>query len=95
MKARPAVIPSESGPRYWRSLEQLADSPEFREWAEREFPEGTCELADPVSRRHFVKITLVVHEHNRDDLIAVVGVQGSFDFIESFIQICHVAPLPG
>ena len=30
--------------------------PAFREWVEREFPEGASELADPVSRRHFVKI---------------------------------------
>src|ERR1044071_20367 len=46
----------ESGPRYWRSLDQLADTPEFRQWVEREFPSGASELTDPVTRRHFVKI---------------------------------------
>ena len=44
------------GPDYWRSLDQLADTPEFRRWVEREFPTGASELADPISRRHFVKI---------------------------------------
>jgi molybdopterin-containing oxidoreductase family iron-sulfur binding subunit len=37
-------------------LDQVADTPEFRSWLEREFPAGASELADPVSRRHFVKI---------------------------------------
>src|SRR6516162_2321169 len=45
----------ESGRAYWRSLDELADTPEFRQWLEREFPEGASEL-DPLSRRHFVKI---------------------------------------
>lgn len=45
-----------SGPQYWRSLDERADTPAFREWAEREFPQGASEWADPVSRRHFVKI---------------------------------------
>jgi MoCo/4Fe-4S cofactor protein with predicted Tat translocation signal len=44
------------GPDYWRSLDELADTPEFRQWVEREFPAGASELTDPVSRRHFVKI---------------------------------------
>ena len=34
----------------------MAESPEFRQWLEREFPEGASEWMDPVSRRHFVKI---------------------------------------
>src|SRR6516165_1591619 len=41
---------------YWRSLEELEQTPEFRQWLEREFPEGASEWTDPVSRRHFVKI---------------------------------------
>jgi MoCo/4Fe-4S cofactor protein with predicted Tat translocation signal len=48
--------PTASGRHYWRSLDQLAETPEFREWLGREFPEGATELTDPVSRRHFVKI---------------------------------------
>src|SRR5438105_4767985 len=46
----------ESGPKYWRSLNQLADTPEFRQWVDREFPAGAGELTDPVTRRHFVQI---------------------------------------
>lgn len=46
----------EHGAKYWRSLDELADTPEFREWADREFPEGATEFTDPVNRRHFVKI---------------------------------------
>jgi MoCo/4Fe-4S cofactor protein with predicted Tat translocation signal len=45
-----------SGRTYWRSLDQLADNPEFRQWIEREFPAGASEAMDSVSRRHFVKI---------------------------------------
>src|ERR1035441_5070049 len=44
------------GPRYWRSLDELADTPEFRQWVENEFPAGAPELIDPVNRRHFMKI---------------------------------------
>jgi molybdopterin-containing oxidoreductase family iron-sulfur binding subunit len=46
----------EIGPTYWRSLEQLAQAPEFRQWVEREFPAGASEFTDPVSRRNFVKV---------------------------------------
>src|SRR6267378_1790152 len=57
MKTIPPPCPEqETGPKYWRSLDQLADTPEFRRWVEREFPAGASELTDPVSRRHFVKI---------------------------------------
>ncbi len=57
MKTVPPPCPEpESGPHYWRSLEHLADTPAFREWLEREFPDGATEFTDPVSRRHFVRI---------------------------------------
>ncbi|MBK9139154.1 MAG: TAT-variant-translocated molybdopterin oxidoreductase [Verrucomicrobia bacterium] len=52
----PACPEPESGPTYWRSLEQLAGTPEFREWAEREFPEGASELRDDWHRRDFMKL---------------------------------------
>src|SRR5438874_3751948 len=57
MKTIPPACPEpESGRKYWRSLDQLAETPEFRQWVEREFPQGASEWTDPVSRRHFVKI---------------------------------------
>src|SRR3989440_13060005 len=45
-----------NGARYWRSLEELADSPEFQEQLHREFPKGASEWLDPVSRRGFLKL---------------------------------------
>jgi len=45
-----------SGRVYWRSLDELEQRPEFRQWLEREFPQGASEWTDPVTRRHFVKI---------------------------------------
>jgi MoCo/4Fe-4S cofactor protein with predicted Tat translocation signal len=44
----------------WRSAGQLQDSPEFREWLDREFPQGAAEMADEsaaeTSRRSFLKL---------------------------------------
>ncbi|MBX7245282.1 MAG: TAT-variant-translocated molybdopterin oxidoreductase, partial [Candidatus Sumerlaeaceae bacterium] len=45
-----------NGKRYWRSLEELADSPEFVEMLHREFPQGASEWFDPVSRRQFMTL---------------------------------------
>jgi MoCo/4Fe-4S cofactor protein with predicted Tat translocation signal len=57
MKTIPPPCPEpEGGQKYWRSLDQLAEAPEFRQWLEREFPDGASEFSDPVSRRHFVKL---------------------------------------
>lgn len=47
--------PSPTGRRYWRSLEELADTPQFRELLEREFPPRVAELFQ-ASRRRFLKI---------------------------------------
>jgi len=47
---------SATGKRYWRSLEEFADTPEFRAKLEREFPQGAAELeGDEISRRGFMK----------------------------------------
>jgi molybdopterin-containing oxidoreductase family iron-sulfur binding subunit len=46
-----------TGKRYWRSLEELADAPQFRTWLEREFPAGAAEMElDGVSRRNFLRL---------------------------------------
>jgi MoCo/4Fe-4S cofactor protein with predicted Tat translocation signal len=56
-KTIPPICPEpETGRQYWRSLDQLAEKPEFRQWLEREFPSGASEFSDPVTRRHFMKI---------------------------------------
>lgn len=44
-----------SGSRYWKSLDDLAETPAFRTWVEREFPEGAS-LLDGVQRRNFMKV---------------------------------------
>ncbi len=41
---------------YWRSLEELADSPVFEEFVQREFPQQAEEWNDPVERRTFLKL---------------------------------------
>src|SRR6266403_442562 len=46
-----------TGKKYWRSLGELSDTPEFREWLEREFPAGAAQLeGDEWSRRDFLKL---------------------------------------
>jgi molybdopterin-containing oxidoreductase family iron-sulfur binding subunit len=47
---------STTGRGYWRSLDELVQSSEFRERMEREFPREAAELRDPVSRRAFLKL---------------------------------------
>jgi len=56
-KTIPPTSPEpESGRQYWRSLDQLAETPEFKDWLQREFPAGASEWEDGHSRRHFMKI---------------------------------------
>jgi MoCo/4Fe-4S cofactor protein with predicted Tat translocation signal len=45
-----------SGKKYWRSLEELADTPQFREFVAREFPQQAEEWHDPIERRTFIKL---------------------------------------
>ncbi|MDV7402256.1 TAT-variant-translocated molybdopterin oxidoreductase, partial [Arthrospira platensis SPKY1] len=44
------------GKAYWRSLDELADTPEFRAFVEQEFPGLAEELTAPASRRSFLKV---------------------------------------
>lgn len=44
-----------SGPRYWKSLDDLAETPAFTDWVEREFPAGASEM-EGVNRRQFMKV---------------------------------------
>ncbi len=47
---------SKTGPKYWRSLDQAANAPEFRQWVEREFPSTAAEMLDGNSRRTILKL---------------------------------------
>src|SRR4051812_8947365 len=72
MKTIPPTCPEpEYGRKYWRSLDDLAQTPEVRQWVEREFPEGASEWSDGVSRRHFVKIM------SASFMLAGLGLAGS------------------
>jgi MoCo/4Fe-4S cofactor protein with predicted Tat translocation signal len=44
------------GKKYWRSLDELADSPVFREFVAREFPQQAEGFHSPVERRTFIKL---------------------------------------
>ena len=44
-----------TGPQYWRSLDELAATPGFKQQLAREFPEGASHL-EGVDRRHFMKL---------------------------------------
>ena len=48
--------PGQNGPRYWRSLDELAETPAFRDWVEREFAAGASELLGKETRRRFLKL---------------------------------------
>src|SRR5215467_14880026 len=41
---------------YWRSLDELAETDEFRDFLEQEFPNQVSEWNDPVGRRRFLKL---------------------------------------
>src|SRR5271166_3748401 len=51
-----AAADQKAGPEYWRSLEELAGSADFREALHREFPKGASEWVDSVSRRGFLQV---------------------------------------
>lgn len=44
------------GKAYWRSLDQLSETPEFNTWLEREFPDGAAEMSNGVTRRNFLSL---------------------------------------
>lgn len=53
-------IPADETTVAWRSVGQLADTADFRQWLEREFPRGAAEMANQddaeASRRSFLKL---------------------------------------
>ncbi|HYE66823.1 MAG TPA: TAT-variant-translocated molybdopterin oxidoreductase [Pyrinomonadaceae bacterium] len=53
---RERILAEQNGKRYWRSLEELAGSEEFREFVSREYPQHAEEWDDPVGRRTFLKL---------------------------------------
>ncbi|MEI8037730.1 MAG: TAT-variant-translocated molybdopterin oxidoreductase [Verrucomicrobiota bacterium] len=54
------AVPADESTVAWRSAGQLEETPAFREWLEREFPQAAAEMADEgdqeTSRRSFLKL---------------------------------------
>src|SRR5436309_413881 len=50
-------LSGKTGQQYWRSLEELADTPGFREILEDEFPQQSRPLRTAVDRRQFLMLT--------------------------------------
>jgi molybdopterin-containing oxidoreductase family iron-sulfur binding subunit len=51
-----AKLAHQKGKKFWRSVDELADTPEFAELVNQEFPSQASEWIDPVSRRSFLKV---------------------------------------
>lgn len=51
-----ARLAQSQGRDYWRSLEELAETPSFQEFLQREFPRQASEWLPSVSRRNFLKL---------------------------------------
>jgi molybdopterin-containing oxidoreductase family iron-sulfur binding subunit len=47
-------LAGQTGPRFWRGLEELTETEEFRGYLRREFPEQADQWTDPVTRRQFL-----------------------------------------
>jgi molybdopterin-containing oxidoreductase family iron-sulfur binding subunit len=51
-----AKLANQKGKKFWRSVDELAETPEFAEMVAKEFPSQASEWIDPVSRRNFLKV---------------------------------------
>jgi len=56
LEAVRAKLSGQRGKKYWRSLDELDNTPAFHEMLQREFPQQASEWIDPVSRRGFMKL---------------------------------------
>ena len=56
IEALRARLEGTRGREYWRSLDSLSETPEFKEFLHREFPQNASEWLDPVGRRGFLKL---------------------------------------
>ncbi|HEU0121460.1 MAG TPA: TAT-variant-translocated molybdopterin oxidoreductase [Bryobacteraceae bacterium] len=49
-------IGNQTGKKFWRSLDELSNSPKFQNWVAQEFPEGAADVMDGKSRRKFLQV---------------------------------------
>jgi len=48
--------PASAGRAFWKSLDEVAQTPEFLEFLHREFPQNASEWSDPQGRREFLRV---------------------------------------
>ena len=48
-------LKGQSGERYWKSLEELSGTEEFKEWAQNEFPQEPSVWERSTTRRTFLQ----------------------------------------
>ena len=51
-----AKLQQVGAPQVWRSLDEVAGTPEFHDYLHREFPSNASEWLDPVGRRNFLNL---------------------------------------
>jgi MoCo/4Fe-4S cofactor protein with predicted Tat translocation signal len=56
LQAVRARLEKKGAAQVWRSLDEVAGTPEFQEYLHREFPSNASEWLDPVGRRGFLKL---------------------------------------
>ena len=56
LRAVRARLQQKDAPQLWRSLDEVAETPEFQDYLQREFPSNASEWLDPVGRRSFLKL---------------------------------------
>ena len=56
IEALRAKLDGTRGREYWRSLEAVSETPEFKDFLHREFPQNASEWLDPKGRRGFLKL---------------------------------------
>ncbi len=56
LQAVRAKLQQDGAPQVWRSLDEVAGTPEFQDYLHREFPSNASEWLDPVGRRGFLKL---------------------------------------
>ncbi|MBM3784740.1 MAG: 4Fe-4S dicluster domain-containing protein [Acidobacteria bacterium] len=49
-------IGNQTGPKFWRSLQELSNTSKFQQWVAQEFPEGATDILDGKSRRNFIQL---------------------------------------
>ncbi len=90
----PAAAPAAAGGKaYWRSLDDWANTPEFRQWAQREFPALASELDESyadggTSRRRFLQLM------GASIALAGLGTLGGCRRTESKIRAYNKKPEP-